>query len=100
MSQPSTAELSIGVSDHAATDADFVALTAEVRCRGFRWHTAFTMARRDIALFVADAAALSTNRSDSALLLGGWEKAEQPLRLQLARAGLSGRFLARVRIAT
>jgi len=100
MTQSSTAELSIGVSEHAASDADFLALRAEIRCRGFSGHTAFTMARRDISLFIADAAALTANASDSALLLGGWEKAEQPLRVQLARAGLTGRFVARVRIAT
>lgn len=94
------AELSIGVSEHGASDADFLSLRAEIRCRGFSGHTTFTMARRDIGLFVADAAELTTNAADSALLLGGWEKAEQPLRVQLARAGLTGRFVARVRIAT
>lgn len=100
MTPPNTAQLSISVSDHAASDADFVALRAEVHCHGFSGQTAFTMARRDINLFVADAAALTTHASDSALLLGGWEKADQPLRLQLARAGLSGRFIARIRIAS
>lgn len=100
MTQPDTAQLTITASDHAASDADFVALRAEVHCRGFSGRTSFTMARRDINLFVADAAALITNATDSALLLGGWEKADQPLRLQLARAGLSGRFIARIRIAT
>jgi hypothetical protein len=100
MTQPGIAELSIEVSDHAVSDADFIALRAEVRCRGFCGRTAFTMARRDITLFLADATALPTHAGDSALLLGGWEKAEQPLRLQLARSGLSGKFVARVRIAT
>jgi hypothetical protein len=101
MTQPNVAELSIGVSDHAASDADFLALRAEVRCRGFSGHTAFTMARRDINLFVADAAGLSTKATDSALFLGGWDKGDQPpLRLQLARAGLSERFVARIRIST
>jgi hypothetical protein len=100
MTQPNAGELSISASEHAASDADFVALKAEVQCRGFGGHTVFTMARRDIDLFVADAAGLSTNDTDSALLLGGWEKADQPLRLQLARAGLSGKFIARIRVAT
>ena len=100
MTASNTAKLAIGVSDHAESDGDFLALRAEVRCRGFSGQTAFTMARRDIDLFVADAAGLTTNVTDSALLLGGWEKADQPLRLQLARAGLSGRFVARIRIAT
>ena len=100
MTQPNVAELSIGVSDHAASDADFLALRAEVRCRGFCGHTAFTMARRDINLFVADAAGLSANSTDSALFLGGWDKGDQPpLRLQLARAGLSERFVARIRMS-
>jgi hypothetical protein len=100
MTNPNTAELSIGVSEHAATDADFLALRADVRCRGFSGVTLFVMARRDINLFAADAGALMTHSSDSALLLGGFEKADQPLRLQLTRAGLSGKFVARVRIAT
>jgi len=99
MTQHNVAELSIGVSDHSASDADFLALRAEVRCRGFNGQTTFTMARRDIDLFVDDATALTTNARDSALFLGGWEKADQPMRLELARAGLSGRFVARVRIA-
>ena len=99
MTQQNLAELSIGASDHSASDADFLALTAEVRCRGFSGRTTFTMARRDIVLFVGDAADLTTNARDSALFLGGWEKADQPLRLEIARAGLSGRFVARVRIA-
>ena len=100
MIQPSSAELSIGVNDQGTSDADFLALRAEVNCRGFSGRTAFIAARRDIALFIADAASLSSSNSDSALLLGGWEKAEQPLRLQLTRAGLSGQFIARVRVAT
>ena len=99
MNQLNVAELSIGVSDHAQSDPDFLALRAEVRCRGFSGRTTFTMARRDIHLFVSDANALTTNAADSALFLGGWEKADQPLRLELARAGLSGRFVARVRMA-
>ena len=99
MTQQNLAELSIGASDHSASDADFVALRAEVRCRGFSGLTTFTMARRDINLFVGDAADLTTTARDSALFLGGWEKADQPLRLEIARAGLSGRFVARVRIA-
>ena len=101
MTQPNVAELSIGVSDHAVSDADFLALRAEVRCRGFSGQTAFVAARRDINLFVADAAALSSKSSDSALFLGGWDKGDQPpLRLQVARAGLSERFVARIRIST
>ena len=99
MTQQHVAELSIGVNEHAASDADFLALRADVHCRGFSGRTTFTTARRDIDLFVADAAALLTHATDSALFLGGWEKAGQPLRLELARAGLSGRFVARVKIA-
>ena len=99
MNDQNTAELSIGVSEHAESDAEFLALRADVRCRGFCGRTFFTMARRDIDLFVADAAGLPTKSRDSALFLGGWEKTEQPMRLELARAGLSDRFVARVRIA-
>jgi hypothetical protein len=99
MTQPNVAELSIGVSDHAQSDPDFLALRADVRCRGFTGRTTFTMARRDINLFVGDATALATHTGDSALFLGGWEKTEQPFRLEVARAGLSERFVARVRMA-
>ena len=38
--------------------------------------------------------------SDSAQLLGGWDDAEERLRLEVTRAGRSDGFLARVRIAT
>jgi hypothetical protein len=101
MTDPNVAELSIGLSDHAASDGDFLALRADVRCRGFSGHTAFVMARRDINLFVADARGLSSKTTDSALFLGGSDKGDQPpLRLQLARAGLSDRFIARIRIST
>jgi hypothetical protein len=87
------------VDDQAASDAEFLALRAEVGCRGFNGRTTFTMARRDITLFVADANGLSTGSNDLALFLGGWEKTEQPVRIEVARAGLSGRFIARVHIA-
>jgi hypothetical protein len=100
MTPPTVAEFLIDVNEDAAIDVDFLALRAEVSCRGFSGQTAFTMARRDINRFVADAVSLSSNAADSALLLGGFEKAEQPLRFQLTRAGLSGQFTARVRVAT
>ena len=86
MTTTTLAELSIGVNDQGASDADFLALRADVNCRGFSGHTAFVMARRDISLFAAEAKSLAGNAADSALLLGGFEKAEQPLRIQLTRA--------------
>jgi hypothetical protein len=100
MNQPPLAELSLGVNQHGTSDSDFLALYAEVDCRGFSGITQFVSARRDLKLFAIEASALATNTADSALLLGGFEKAEQPLRLHLTRAGRSGHFTARVRIAT
>src|SRR5205085_2738787 len=81
------------------SDADFVGLRASVACRGFSGHTEFTIARRDVRRFLADVATLRSNASDAALLVGGWDRAEQRLRLEIVRAGLSGQFVARVRIA-
>ena len=95
-----TADFTLSSSQHSADDADFVNMLATVACRGFSGRTAFIIARRDVDRFLADAAHLSTNASDSAQLLGGWDDAEERLRLRITRAGLSDQFTARVRIAT
>jgi len=95
-----TASVTLRFNEDLASDADFFGLHANVACRGFTGHTQFTIARRDVQRFIADATNLPSNASDSALLLGGWDHAEERLRLQIARAGLSGQFVARVRIAT
>ena len=92
------AECTIRFSEILASDADFVALAASVACRGFTGRTDFTMARRDVHRFVGETQSLQSDASDSALLLGGWEKGEERLRLQIVRAGRSGQFAARVRI--
>jgi hypothetical protein len=95
-----TASVTLRFNEDLASDADFFGLHASVACRGFTGHTQFTIARRDVRRFLDDAANLPSNASDSALLLGGWDHTEERLRLQIARAGLSGQFIARVRIAT
>ena len=95
-----TAELTLTSSQHAADDADFVNMLATVACRGFSGRTSFTIARRDVDRFLADAADLSTTTVHSAQLLGGWDDAEERLRLGITRAGVSGQLMARVRIAT
>jgi hypothetical protein len=101
MDLPTTsANVTLRFNEDLAGDADFFGLHASVACRGFTGHTEFTVARRDVQRFLADAANLPSNASDSALLLGGWDHAEERLRLQIARAGLSGQFIARVRMAT
>lgn len=56
------------------------------------------MARRDVHRFITETENLQSDAGDSALLLGGWEKGEERLRLQFVRAGRSGKFVARVRI--
>jgi hypothetical protein len=95
-----TADFTITPSPAAEADADFLDLNASVDCRGFSGRTEFTIARRDVDRFLADAANLSTNASDAAQLLGGWDDAAERLRLLITRAGVSGQLTARVRIAT
>jgi hypothetical protein len=94
-----TADFTLSRPDDSASDAEFVDLNASVACRGFSGRTAFTVARRDVERFLGDAANLSSQTSDTAQLLGGWDDAEERLRLRITRAGLSGQFTARVRIA-
>ncbi len=99
MTKTGVAQLTIAISDHASSDAGFVALSAAVACRGFAGRTEFVSARRDLLLFVDDATDLATHAANAALLLGGWENSEQPLRLHIARAGLSRDFASRIRVA-
>src|SRR5262249_28256291 len=95
-----TADFTLSKPSDSTVDADFVSLRASVACRGFSGLTAFTIARRDVDRFLVDATNLSTRATDSAQLLGGWDDAQERLRLRITRAGLSGQFTARVRIAT
>jgi hypothetical protein len=95
-----TADFTITLPDDLPSDADFIDLEARVDCRGFSGRTEFTIARRDLDRFLADAANLSTHTSDAAQLLGGWDDSQERLRLLVTRAGLSGQFTARVRMAT
>jgi hypothetical protein len=94
------ADFTLSIPSSSTGDADFVSLLATVACRGFSGHTAFTIARRDIDRFLADASNLSTPAADSAQLLGGWDDSQERMRLRITRAGLSGQFTARVRIAS
>jgi len=95
-----TADFTISFPNDKTAGGDFIDLNASVDCRGFRGRTEFTISRRDVARFLADAGHLSDTSSDSAQLLGGWDDAEERLRLRITRAGISGQFVARVRIAT
>jgi hypothetical protein len=92
------ADCTLRFNESLASDAEFVGLHASVTCRGFTGQTAFIMARRDVHRFVADTERLRGDAADSALLLGGLEKGEERLRMQIVRAGRSGQFAARVRI--
>ena len=92
------ADCTLRFSEDLASDPDFVGLHASVACRGFTGHTDFTIARRDVRRFVSETESLQSDASDSALLLGGLEKGEERVRMQVVRAGRSGQFTARVRM--
>lgn len=98
-----TADFTLSVHEDRrapAASEEFLDLQARVDCRGFSGRTTFTISRRDVDRFLADAANLSAKTSDAAQLLGGWDDAEERLRFKVTRAGLSGQFVARIRIAT
>jgi hypothetical protein len=96
---PAELTLHFQSGDSAATD-DFVDVVASVSCRGFAGSTRFSIARRDLVAFASDVAALERGANDLAQLLGGWEAAEERLRLKVTRAGTSGLFAARIRLAS
>jgi hypothetical protein len=79
---------------------NFVDVTAGVSCRGFAGATRFTIARRDLAAFAAEVAALRRGEADLAQLIGGWDAAEERLRLRVTRAGTTDSWSIRVRIAS
>jgi hypothetical protein len=85
-------------ADSGAAD-DFVDATAGVSCRGFAGATRFMIARRDLAAFAADVAALRNGNADQAQLIGGWDAASERLRLQVTRAGNTDACAIRVRVA-
>ena len=92
------ADCTLRFSVALASDPDFVGFHASVACRGFTGYTDFTIARRDVRRFVSETESLQSDASDSALLLGGLEKGEERVRMQVVRAGRSGQFTARVRM--
>ena len=97
---PVTADFKLSVDQaNDPTSAGFLDAQAAVDCRGFSGRTAFVISRRDVERFLEDIAKMRSTTSDSAQLLGGWDDAEERLRLKVTRAGLSDGFLARVRIA-
>jgi len=77
----------------------FVDASADVSCRGFAGRTRFTIATRDLHAFARDVTALERGEADVAHLIGGWDAATERLRLSLTRAGTTGSFTARVRVA-
>jgi hypothetical protein len=95
-----TADFTLSVLEAERAADDFMDLGASVSCRGFSGRTSFTISRRDVDRFLADAAGLSTGAADAAQLLGGWDDADERLRFRVTRAGVSGQYVARVRIAT
>jgi hypothetical protein len=94
------AELLFRFADGPGASDDFVDVTAGVSCRGFAGATRFTTARRDLAAFSADIAALRTQKTDVAQLIGGWDTAEERLRLRVTRAGTTDSCAIRVRVAS
>ena len=85
--------------DPRGASDDFVDVTAGVSCRGFSGATRFTIARRDLAAFAAEVAALRRGDADQAQLIGGWDAAEARLRLRATRAGTTDSCTIRVRVA-
>ena len=88
------------VTDGPGASDDFVDVTAGVSCRGFSGATRFTIARRDLAAFAAEVAALRRRDADLAQLIGGWETAEERLRLRVTRAGTTDSCAIRVCVAS
>ena len=88
------------VTDGPGASDDFVDVTAGVSCRGFSGATRFTVARRDLAAFATEVAALRRGEADLAQLIGGWDRAEERLRLRVTRAGTTGSCAIRVRVAS
>jgi hypothetical protein len=88
------------VTDGPGASEGFVDVTAGVSCRGFSGATRFTIARRDLAAFAAEVAALRRRETDIAQLIGGWDTAEERLRLRVTRAGTTDSCAIRVRVAS
>jgi hypothetical protein len=85
--------------DGPVESQDFLDATVGVSCRGFAGATRFTIARRDLAAFAGDVVRLRRGETDAAQLVGGWDAAEERLRLVVTRAGQTNAFAIRVRVA-
>ncbi len=95
------AELTFRFSiDGRVESQDFLDATVGVSCRGFSGATRFTIARRDLTAFARDVARLRRGEADLAQLVGGWDAAQERLRLVITRAGTSGACAVRVRVAS
>ena len=79
--------------------SEFLDVRASVSCRGYAGETTFSVARRDLAAFIAEADALREARTTVAQLIGGWDTASERLRLGVRPAGTSGQFHARINVA-
>lgn len=99
-SSSEAANLTLRLSDELATDADFIGVRASVTSRGFSGLTTFTIARRDVQRFLADAANVRDGVADLAVLLGGWNDLEEYVRAEIARRRSTRGFVVRVRMAT
>lgn len=86
--------------DGPAESQDFLDATVGVSCRGFVGATRFTIARRDLAAFAREVAALQSGQGDAARLVGGWDAAQERLRVHVTRAGTTGLCAIRVRVAS
>lgn len=86
--------------DGPVESQDFLDATVGLSCRGFAGATRFTIARRDLAAFAREVAALRRGESDAARLVAGWDAAQERLRLHVTRAGTTGRCAIRVRVAS
>ncbi len=85
--------------DGPVESQDFLDATVGVSCRGFSGAARFTIARRDLAAFARDVAALQRGQVDVAQLVGGWDAAQERLRLVVTRGGISGSCAVRVGVA-
>jgi hypothetical protein len=85
--------------DGPVESQDFFDTTVGISCRGFAGATRFTIARRDLAAFAGEVAALRRGEGDVARLVGGWDAAQERLRLHVTRAGTTGLCAIRVRVA-
>lgn len=95
------AELTFRFSiDGPVESQDFLDATVGVSCRGYSGATRFAIARRDLATFAREVTALQHGEGDVARLVGGWDAAQERLRLHVTRAGTNDLCAVHVRVAS